>query len=178
MALQETDHKLTVAEAKVRLLAISEQAKAERAAKGPLGTLKGKAVVGGAVAALAIGLLVAKPLMDRRDEHPRPRPRSRRRSEWAPRLERIRESFGHLGGSSDAQKSRNVKKAAVGGLSLGLVMQLAKPLLPHLAQFAASKYAQYRMAKAEAAQAMATEQVAKAQAAQATVERKQAEDQL
>ncbi|HYE61941.1 MAG TPA: hypothetical protein VD997_08080 [Phycisphaerales bacterium] len=176
MALQETDHKLTVAEAKARLIAIGEQAKAERAAKGPLGTMKGKAVVGGAAAALAIGLLIARPMFAGKDDEPRPRRRSRGSREWSPRFDRFKESFGHWGG--ETERAKNVKKAAVGGLSLGLMMQLAKPLLPHLAQFAAAKYAQYRMAKAQAAQAAAHEQVAKAQAAQATVERKRAEEEL
>jgi hypothetical protein len=160
----------TVAEAKANLFAISEQAEAERRAKGPLGTVKGKAVVGGAVAALAIGYLVARPVFEKRETAGQERRPRSRPQHWTPRLDSLRETL--RGWREDPQKARNAKKAAVGGLSMGLVMRLARPLLPHLAQFAASKYAQYRMTKAETAQAMAREQVAKAQAAQATVDRK------
>jgi hypothetical protein len=162
----------SVAEAKANLLAVGEQAAAERRAKGPLGTLKGKAVIGGAAAALLVGLVLARPILDKRTA-----PKGRRdHRDWAPRLEGLRESFRHW--KDDPHKARNVKKAAVGGLSLGLVMQLARPLLPHLAQLAASKYAQYRMTKAAAAQAMAKEQVARAEAAAATAQRKQSENGL
>jgi hypothetical protein len=162
---------MSVAEAKARLLALGEQSAAERKAKGPLGTLKGKAVVGGAAAALLVGLMVARPIFDKRSSgatRARHGPPS-----WAPRLQSLRDTF--QGWREDPRKAKNVKKAAVGGISLGLVMQLARPLLPHLAQFAAAKYAQYRMTKAAAAQAIAQEEVAKAQAAAATAQRRRTE---
>jgi hypothetical protein len=130
---------MSVGQAKARLLELGEQARAEKLARGPLGTWKGKAVVGGAAAALVVGLLLARPIA--RAVRPEPVRRGRVRQafrEWMPK---------------DRAREQNVKKAAVGGLSLGLLMKLAQPLLPHVMNYATRRYVTYRMAKAAAEQA-------------------------
>jgi hypothetical protein len=45
----------------------------------------------------------------------------------------------------------DVKKAAVGGLSLAVLVPLIKPLLPHLMNYATQRYMRHRIAKAAAA---------------------------
>ncbi len=133
MAVQDTDAVISVAEAKRRLLLTGEQADAARRARGPLGTWQGKALVGGAAAALLLGLAVARPV-HRLVVRPQAKP---------PKFNRwwLRE-----------QRKEDVKKAAVGGLSLGLVIQLLRPMLPHLTNYAAAQFMRYRAAKAAAAQ--------------------------
>lgn len=133
MAVQDTDAVISVAEAKRRLLLVGEQADAAKRARGPMGTWKGKAVVGGAAAALLIGLMVARPV-GRLVARPAVKPP--KFNKWW-----LRE-----------QRKEDVKKAAVGGISLGLVIQLLRPLLPHLTNYAAAQFLRYRMSKAAAAQ--------------------------
>jgi hypothetical protein len=141
MGIQDSDNVISVAQAKARLLALGEQARAEKAARGPMGTWKGKAVVGGAVAALVVGVLLAKPI-------------ARAIKPDAPPRRRMRETLHDLW-PKDGAARRQVKKAAVGGLSLGLLMKLAQPLLPHVMNYATRRYVNYRMAKAAAEQGAA-----------------------
>jgi hypothetical protein len=135
MDLQNTDSVMTPEQAKARLLDFGAEWEAEKKAAGPLGTWRGKAVVGGAVGALALGLLLAGPV--KRLVRPSAPARVPSFPTWFQKQER----------------KQDVKKAAVGGISLGLVLKLMQPLLPHIAQYASRRYATWRVGKAQAAAA-------------------------
>lgn len=118
---------ISVAEAKQRLLRLGEEAEARRLAKGPLGTLRGKAVLGGAIGAALLGMAAAG-RMKRGTSTPGYSLNRRLRT---------------------PRRTQDVKKA-VGGLSMGLVFQLLRPLLPHLANHAAAYFARVRASRAAA----------------------------
>lgn len=130
MAVQDTDAVISVAQAKQRLLLLGEEADARRRARGPLGTFRGKALLGGAVAVALLGLMVARPVT-RLVTAPAKPPKFNR---WY----------------RERQRTEDVKKAAVGGISMGLVIQLLRPLLPHLTNYAAARYMRYRATRAAA----------------------------
>jgi len=135
MDIQNAHGVMTVAQAKARLLEYGEQITQERRAMGPMGTWRGKALAGGAVGALLIGLALAGPVRRLVLRPPPAQP----------------PAFGKWLRKKEHRK--DVKKAAVGGISLGLLFKLLQPALPHLTQYATRRYMAYRVAKAAAEEA-------------------------
>ena len=122
---------MTVSEAKQRLHALGAEWEAERKARRPLATLRGKAVAGGAVAALVMGLLLSGPVK----RMFQPPARTRAQPLWWRYPER----------------GRDVRRAAR-GLSLGLLFKLIQPMLPHLTRYATQRFMASRMARARSAE--------------------------
>jgi hypothetical protein len=130
MDLQNPYNVMSVKEAKQRLQTLGEEWEAERKARRPLATLRGKVVAGGAVAALVAGLLLSGPV---------------KRLIQAPARVPAHPPWWRY-----PDRGRDVRKAAT-GLSLGLLFKLLKPMVPHLTRYATQRYMASRIAKARAA---------------------------
>ncbi len=143
-----------VGEAKARLLDYGQTTARAQKAKGPTGTLAGKAVLVGAAAALLAGLIIGKPIgkMLRRKARPtrqwwRPPVRGEPWHDWMMRTQGRAAAMREQAHERDERGSSGRRA----GASMPSWLRMCKPLLPLAAQYAGRWYLKRRMARRPAA---------------------------